>query len=170
VRPTRAEADATGTLVRASLYGEVRPDPNFTIAAGARAQYSGTPLLSFEEFSAGNYSTGRGYDPGSIPGDSGIGLQAELRYGSPYPRNAEDLAVQPFAFVDQAWSWNEDRIAPLPRQELTSVGAGIRGGYGDKLRFELMVAVPLDRTLTQPGRDPRLLLTVSTALWPWRFQ
>ncbi len=169
-RPSRAEADASATLVRGSVYGEFRPDPRVTVAVGARGQYSGTPLLGFEEFSAGNYSIGRGYDPGSIQGDSGVGVQAEFRYGNPYPANATAFAIQPFAFVDQAWSWNEDRLAPLPRQEVTSVGAGIRGAYGDKLRFELMVAIPLDRTLTQPDRDPRLLISVTTALWPWRFR
>ena len=169
-RPIRAEADPTAAVLRGSLYGEFRPDPRFTIAAGTRVQYSGRPLMNFEEFSAGNYSIGRGYDPGSIQGDSGIGLQAELRYGSPYPVNSNAFAFQPFAFVDQAWSWNEDRIDPVARQELTSIGGGIRGGFGDKIRFEVTVAVPLDRTVSEPDRDPRLLVTVSTALWPWRFR
>ena len=41
----------------------------------------------------------------------------------------------------------------IPRQELTSIGGGMRAGYGDRLRLELLVAAPLDRTFFQPDRD-----------------
>ncbi|MGZ8360998.1 MAG: ShlB/FhaC/HecB family hemolysin secretion/activation protein, partial [Allosphingosinicella sp.] len=155
VRPSRAEGDPTATLFRGALFGEVRPVPEFTIAAGVRGQYSGDPLLSFEEFSGGNYSVGRGYDPGAIQGDSGLGLQFELRYGSPYPRTATSFAFQPFVFYEQAWAWNEDRIAPLPRQDLASIGGGVRAAYGDAFRLEVLLAIPLERTLIQPDKDPR---------------
>ena len=37
------------------------------------------PLLAFEEFTAGNYTVGRGYDPATLSGDSGVGVTAELR-------------------------------------------------------------------------------------------
>ena len=80
--PTRLEGDPTATVLRGSAYGEFRPVPRLTLALGLRGQWSNDPLLSFEEFSAGNYTVGRGYDPGTLLGDSGIGLQAELRFGS----------------------------------------------------------------------------------------
>ena len=50
-----------------------------------RAQYSDDPLFAFEEFSGGNYTAGRGYDPGIITGDSGFGFQSEVRIGSVTP-------------------------------------------------------------------------------------
>jgi hemolysin activation/secretion protein len=124
-------------------------------------------LFSFEEFAAGNFTIGRGYDPGTILGDSGFGLQAELRYGSLSPRDPDAFAFEPFLFADQSWVWNEDRLFGLGRQELTSVGGGLRAAWGNRLRLELLLAVPLDRTVFQPDRDPRLLVSVTTRLWPW---
>jgi hemolysin activation/secretion protein len=170
VPPARLEGDPTSTLVRGSVYGEYRPDPRFTIALGARGQYSAQPLFSFEEYSAGNYTIGRGYDPGVVLGDSGVGFQAELRYGSLFADGPEAFAFEPFLFADQTWVWNEDRLFALGRQELTSVGGGMRAAWGDRLRLELLVAVPLDRTLFQPDRDPRLLVSLTTRLWPWSLR
>ena len=167
VPPARQEGDPTSTLARGGLQAEIRPVPRFTIAAAARGQYSGHPLFSFEEFAAGNYTIGRGYDPGTLLGDSGIGVQAELRYGSLYPVSADSLAVQAFAFIDQAWVWNKDQFPAIPRQELTSVGGGVRAAFGGRFRLEILLAAPLDRTTAQPNRDVRLLFTLTTRLWPW---
>lgn len=168
VPPTRAEADPTATVIRGGVAGEFRPLPNFTIAASARAQYSAHPLLSFEEFSGGNYTIGRGYDPGSVLGDSGVGLQAELRYGRAYPRRADDLALEPYAFLDQVWVWNRDRILAIRRDRLTSAGVGVRAAYGNLFRLDAQLAVPLRRTESQLRRgDTRFLITLTTRLWPW---
>jgi hemolysin activation/secretion protein len=169
VTPTRLEGDPTATLVRGSVYGEFRPIPRLTFAFGVRGQYSRDPLLSFEEYSAGNYTVGRGYDPGALLGDSGIGFQAELRFGSSAPRTATELRVEPYAFFDQAWVWNRDRVFAIPREELRSVGGGVRAAFGDRFRLDLLVAAPLDRAPLQTRKeDPRILVTFTTRLWPWR--
>jgi hemolysin activation/secretion protein len=170
VPPTRLEGDPTATVLRGAMTAEYRPHPRLTFAANMRAQYSGDPLFSFEEFSAGNFTIGRGYDPGAILGDSGLGVQAELRYGSAFPRSPDDWAFEPFVFADQAWAWNEDQLTSIGRQEITSVGAGVRAAWGDKLRLDVMLAVPLDRTLFETERDPRLLISLTTRLWPWSFR
>ncbi|MBX3560563.1 MAG: ShlB/FhaC/HecB family hemolysin secretion/activation protein [Sphingomonas sp.] len=170
VPPSRFEGDPTATVIRGGVYGEYRPIPEITMSLGARAQYSGDPLLAFEEISGGNYTFGRGYDPGTILGDSGIGFQAELRYGSAYPRSRDAWAFQPFVFFDHGWAWNEDIVAPVPRQELSSAGGGVRAAYGDKFRIEATLAVPLQRAGLQVERgDPRFLITFTTRLWPWSF-
>jgi hemolysin activation/secretion protein len=170
VPPTRLEGDPTATVLRGSVWSEFRPAPLFTIALAARGQYSADPLFSFEEFSAGNYTIGRGYDPGIILGDSGVGIEAELRYGRSVPRNAEDWALEPFVFFDQVWVWNEDRLLAAGDAEVTSVGGGVRAAWGDRLRLEVALAAPLDRTAFAPERDVRLLITLTTRLWPWRSQ
>ena len=170
VPPTRLEADPTAFVLRTTLDFELRPTRGIAFAGAMRAQYSDRPLLSFEEFSAGNYTIGRGYDPGAILGDRGVSLRGEIRFGSAFPRTRTELAVQPFVFVDQAWAWNEERLFPIARQEVTSIGGGIRIAYGDSIRAELMIAAPLDRTLLQPQRDPRILLSITTRLWPWSFR
>ncbi|MFL6763913.1 MAG: ShlB/FhaC/HecB family hemolysin secretion/activation protein, partial [Sphingomicrobium sp.] len=82
VPPSRLEGHSDATVLRYTAYGEYRPVQKLTLALGARGQYAWKPLLSFEEFSAGNYTVGRGYDPGALLGDSGFGTSAEIRYGS----------------------------------------------------------------------------------------
>lgn len=169
VTPTRLEGDPTATLVRGAAYAEFRPVPRVTFALGVRGQYSPHPLLSFEEYSVGNYTVGRGYDPGALLGDSGIGLQAELRVGSSAPRRATELRIEPYVFFDQAWVWNRDRVFSIPGEELTSVGGGLRAAFGDRFRLDLLLAAPLDRAPLQARKeDPRILLTLTSRLWPWR--
>ncbi len=168
IPPTRFEADPTAAVLRASFYGEYRPAPRLTVAVGLRGQYSNDPLLSFEEFSGGNYTIGRGYDPGAIVGDRGFGFQAEVRYGSPIAQGPESFAAEPFVFFDQAWAWNEDRVFAVPEQDLSAIGAGVRATYGNRFRLEATLAVPLARTAFQTERgDPRLLISFTTLLWPW---
>lgn len=169
VPPTRLEGDPTAFVLRGGAYGEYRPIPRLTFSLALRGQYSGHPLFSFEEFSAGNYTAGRGYDPGALLGENGIGLQAELRYGSAFPRAPNAFALEPYVFLDKSWVWNEDRLFAVPRQELSSVGGGLRAAYGDRFRLDLLIAVPLERIGAQASRgDPRLLVTFTTRLWPWR--
>lgn len=168
VPPSRLEGDPLAWVVRGSAHGEFRPTPRLTFSLGARTQYSGVPLVSFEEFSGGNYSEGRGYDPGAILGDNGVGVQAELRYGRTTPSGPRAFAVQPYLFFDQAWVRNEDVFLSAGRQELSSVGGGVRAVYGDRLRLDVALAVPLDRLAGQARRgDPRLLVSLTTRLWPW---
>ena len=169
VPPTRLEGDPTATVLRGAAYGEWRPLPKVTFALDLRGQYSANPLFSFEEFSAGNYTAGRGYDPGTLLGESGIGLQAELRYGSAIPERPDRFALEPYLFFDHAWVWNEDRLFVIPRQELSSIGAGLRAAYGDRFRVDALIAVPLDRAGLQASKgDPRFLISFTTRLWPWR--
>lgn len=171
VPPSRLDGDPTGTLIRGGIYGEYRPMPRLTFSLGVRGQYSGDALFAFEEFSGGNYTIGRGFDPGAILGDSGIGFQAEVRYGSAVPRARNEVAVEPFIFYDHGWAWNEDSITTVTDQELSSIGGGARIAWGDKMRLEMIVAIPLERAGFQTERgDPRFLITLTTRLWPWSFR
>lgn len=169
--PSEPGADPTATVFRTAVTGEFRPVPLLTLAGNVRGQYANAPLLGFEQFSAGNYTVGRGYDPGSLRGDRGAGFQAELRYGSLVPRTRKSIAVEPFVFVDQAVAWREVAGGSDARSELTSVGGGVRASIGDQFRLDLTLAAPLDRL---PGetdkRDPRLLLSFTSRLWPWSFR
>jgi hemolysin activation/secretion protein len=171
VPPSRLEGDATATVLRFEGFGEYRPMPKVAFALGVRAQYSPDALLSFEEYSAGNYTVGRGYDPGTLLGDSGYGIQAELRYGSILPLTRDSFAVQPYVFLDQAWVSNEDRFfASVGKQRLTSIGGGVRAAWGDRARLDVALAVPLTRAgLLAEKPDPRLLVSLTTKLFPWSF-
>jgi len=171
VPPSRLEGRSTAAVVRALLYGEVRPAPLVTLALGARGQYAWKPLLSFEEFSAGNYTVGRGYDPGSLLGDRGWGTQAEVRFGSTIPRTSRHAAFQGYAFWDHARVSNlDDLVVVEGSRHLDSAGGGVRVTY-DRFILDAAVAVPLTRVgLENKKPDPRVLISLTTRLWPWSFR
>ena len=58
----------------------------------------------------------------------------------------------------------------IGRQRLASVGGGVRGTYGDRAQLDVLLAVPLNRAGLQTERaDPRILVSLTTKLWPWSF-
>jgi hemolysin activation/secretion protein len=177
---SRSEADPKAFVARAALYGEFRPTPGITLSFAPRAQYAPHPLLAFEEFSAGNYTVGRGYDPGTLTGDSGIGVQTELRVGSLVPRRIDGWALQPFAFFDAARVWNQDNrsLYPVDPQSLYSAGGGLRARWGDHARIDAFAAAPLKGVayfadpVFQTGQrrvkgDVRFLVSLTVRLFPW---
>ena len=141
--------------------------PHLTFSLSPRAQYAPHSLLSYEQFSVGNFTAGRGYDPGALTGDSGLGFQSEVRIGSLLARKLDGFAFQPFAFADLGIVWNHVTAAADP-QRLWSVGGGVRAAWGQRARLDVTLAAPLNRTPLQPDRDVRLLVTLSTKLLPWR--
>ncbi len=164
---SRASADPTAFVARASGIVEYRPQPGLTFSVAPRAQWSPDSLLAYEQFSVGNFTTGRGYDPGALTGDRGLGFQSEVRLGSLLPRSLDGFAFQPFGFVDLGIVWNEVSAVGNP-QRLWSAGGGVRAAWGQRARLDVTLAAPLNRTLLQPERDVRLLVTLSTRLLPWR--
>ncbi len=167
---SRSEGLSTAAVVRGLLYGEFRPIPKLTVALSARGQYAWDRLLSFELFSAGNYSVGRGYDPGTLLGDRGWGTQAEIRFGRTVPPSARKAAVEGYLFFDHA---EVDSVGEplLPGADsLDSVGGGARVNF-DRFRLDASFAVPLSRVGVPADRpDPRILITLSTRLYPWTFE
>src|SRR5690606_33756016 len=113
--PSRIEQSPAPFVLRGEFRGEYRPVPLFTLALEVEGQISNDPLPAFEEAAFGNYSIGRGYDPGAIAGDRGVGSRLELRYGSLVPDGPDSFALQPFVFGDYAVVDNHD-----PSQRLRS--------------------------------------------------
>lgn len=171
VQPSRLEGISTAAVVRGLLYGEVRPLEKLTLALGARAQYAWKPLLSFEEFSAGNYTAGRGYDPGALLGDRGWGTQAEIRVGSRIPASAKKAAVEGYVFWDHAKVSNLDRLTVVKGAEhLNSVGFGARVNY-DRFTLDAGLASPLNRVALETHKPgTRFLVSLTTRLWPWSYK
>lgn len=173
--PSRIEQDPTATLMRLDLAAEFRPVPAFTVALRAAAQGASNALPAFEEMTGGNYSTGRGYDPGAITGDRGVSGSLEFRLGSLIPRGAGAYAVQPFAFVDAARLNDRDPSQrALNPDKLVSVGGGVRFAWARGMQGDAAVAVPLHRTDGQvlggrPRGDARLLFSITSRLLPWGF-
>lgn len=161
---SRIEGDPSAMVLRAGAELAWRPMPKLALILSPRAQYSRKALLSYEEFSAGNFTVGRGYDPGVLTGDSGVGFSAEARLGSLIPPTRRSLAIQPFAFFDAAWVRNEDSaFAGLNPQRLYSAGGGVRFVYGDRVRLDIAVAEPLRRVGFPPARPhTRVLVSLTT--------
>lgn len=172
--PSLVDGDPTATVLRFIGLAEWRFARNIILALLPRAQISSAPLYAFEQVSAGNYTIGRGYDPGIITGDSGIGFAAELRIDRIGVSIEQQVGVQPFAFVDSQWIWNRNTPAGIDPLKVTSVGAGARFAWADKARLDLTLAVPLrdagiaagGGARTQNG-DVRLLMSLTTRLVPW---
>jgi hemolysin activation/secretion protein len=171
VPPSRLEGISTAAVVRALLYGEYRPVPKLTFALGARGQYAWKPLLSFEQFSVGNYTVGRGYDPGSLLSDRGWGTQAEIRVGSMIPKSPSSAAAEAYLFWDHARVTSLERLSAVDQpDDLDSVGGGARISF-TRFTLDAGLAVPLSRVgipARKPG--PRFLVSLTTRLWPWSIQ
>ena len=169
IAPSRLSGKSDATVLRYSGYGEARLIPKFAIALGIRAQYAWKPLMSFEQFSAGNYTVGRGYDPGALLGDRGWGTQAEIRYGSRIPVSARKPAIEGYGFWDHAKVGHEDSVIVAGHEDLNSVGTGLRVNW-ERFALDTAFAIPLNRVgplNKRPGT--RLLVSLTTRLWPWKY-
>jgi hemolysin activation/secretion protein len=158
-------------VVRGLFYGEYRPIPKLTFEVGVRGQYSWDPLLSFEQFSVGNYTVGRGYDPGSLLGDRGWGSQSEIRFGSTVQKAPKKPAIEAYLFWDHAEVKSLHRLFVVDQPSvINSVGGGIRGTL-DRFSIDAGIAIPLDRVgIPAHKPDPRFLISLATRLWPWSIR
>lgn len=166
--PSRLTADPSGFVVRLGALAEFRPIPAIGFSLAPRAQYSPSTLLSFEQFSAGNYTVGRGFDPGTLIGDSGVGIRGEVTAGSLAPPSRMGFAFQGYAFIDAAWVWNRDlQPGVTDPQKLQSAGGGVRVAFGDRFLFDAGIAVPFAAAGLQTVRgDTRVLVSITTRLFP----
>ncbi len=167
--PSRVEADPTPFVGRFDAGFEYRPEPMFTFSLEASAQVASAPLPAFEEFAAGSFSIGRGYDPGAVLGDNGLASAFELRFGSLAPKEKNAVALQPYVFTDIAYVWNKDpSLQALNPDHLWSAGGGVRAAWGSRLQSDVMLAIPLSQTNLQTEiGDIRLMFSLTARLFPW---
>ena len=161
---SRFDGTPAATVVRGEVEYE-RALGRFSLSVHPRGQYAFRKVLGFEAFAPGNYTVGRGYDPGAVIGDSGVGVSTELRWPQWTIVRGNRPVLQPYAFVDAAWAW--DRGSGKP-QRLRSIGGGVRGDFGSRLRLDASVAIPLERTVfTGRKPAPRVLVSMTTRFVPW---
>jgi hemolysin activation/secretion protein len=160
--PSRFEGKSTATVVQGDLDAMVALGPIFSVAGSARGQWASDPLLNYDEFSIGNLTLGRGYDPGANSGDRVVGLRGEAR--------ADVIATprfhaQVFGFYDSLWIWNLDTNAIENDRNLSSYGGGVRLTLPGKLLLEAMYARPRNPALLLPGAKratDRVLVSITT--------
>jgi hemolysin activation/secretion protein len=167
VPPSLPDGDPTATVVRFSGEAELRTHSRFTVLISPRAQLSSNSLPAFEQFSAGNYTIGRGFDPGALVGDSGVGFQTEIRLDTFRLTPKSTVGVQPYVFADNVWVWNKG--IPGDPARMSSVGGGARFTLPGRARLDVYGAAPTHKL---PGdlkrRDVRFLMTLTTNILPWR--
>jgi hemolysin activation/secretion protein len=167
--PSRLDGQATAGLMRAGGTAQIALGRSLALVVAPRVQIAFDPVAAFEEFSAGNYSIGRGFDPGVISGDSGVGASVELRGPGLLIGAARGLNLRPYLFADGARIWNLNGAGPA--KGLVSLGAGARAEFSDRLVLDANIAVPtdvpIDATGVRASRSVRLLLTLTGRLLPW---
>ncbi len=166
--PSRFEGHATATVVRGTLSGIIGFGPIFELAASARGQWADKPLLNYDEFSIGNLTLGRGYDPGANSGDRAVGGTVEARAHVPLGKK---LKATLFGFYDGVQLWNLDSGSTEAKRYLASVGGGVSLTFNNSMRLDVTYAHPMDPPLLtgvniKPPAD-RVLLRLTAQLVPF---
>jgi hemolysin activation/secretion protein len=159
--PSRFDGVANAFVVRGDLAGEFKLTRSLTAYASADFQYSANPLLAYEEIAMGNLTTGRGYDPSSISGDTGALARFELR-GGPYTGPVGTFWA--YGFYDVGQVNNLDRAGE--KVTAASAGIGLRFRLSELFDLDLAYAAPLDKVSEFADRKPpsRLLFNLISKL------
>lgn len=159
---SRPDAQMDFTLVRLGAGARMRLGTSRTVApyaaVTAAAQWTDDSLPAYEEFQFGNYTIGRGFDPGAASGDRAIALRTEL--GVEFSLGgAAQLGM--FGFADGARLFSEDRAGYDAEPWSAGLGVRLRGRTSE---FALIWAAPQSAAIPgtpEPGNS--LLLTFSHA-------
>jgi hemolysin activation/secretion protein len=169
VPPSLITGSPTATMVRLGGLAELRVSNAVTISLQPRGQWASGGVYGFERFALGNYTVGRGYEPGVLTGDDGVAATLELRRDAITLSEDWKLALQPYVFADAGWAWSRGLGPTLPNPvSLASAGAGGRFILSDRARLDLGGAVALKDAGPVSAGDVRILLTLTTRLLPWR--
>jgi hemolysin activation/secretion protein len=165
---TRFDGDATATVVRGNVQGVVNIGPVAEFFVAARGQWANHALLNYDEFSIGNLTILRGYDPGANTGDRAVGFTVEPRANI---RFSDDAAAQIFGFYEGVQLWNLDTGSTEKKRYLASLGGGVRLNLLRSMRLDLTYTHPLDPPLlagtdiSPPG--DRVLASLTIQLLPF---
>ncbi len=155
--PSRLFGNPQAFVIKGEANLDIHPVGAFHLGLNGFGQWSNDPLLNLEEFSLGNYTRGRGYDPGSSGGDRAYGFTAEPRVVLPIPK----VRVEASAFYDWVHVQNIDPGTAIPNQTLRSVGGGLRFVLPQRLVIDVTFAHPLDKLLPSDKARPSNRVLVS---------
>ncbi len=167
VPPSSLASDPTAFLVRFQGRAELRPGRHLVLALIPRGQLSGAALPNFEQFAVGNFTVGRGYDPGTFIGDKGLGFAAEVAFPYQLQMAQKPVQLEPYVFGDAAWVWDRFSAPGVDPRRVGSVGGGLRAVVSNRARLDAVLAVPTETAGNRRAGDVRFLLTFTTRLLPW---
>lgn len=169
VPPSLVNGNPNATVLRFTGLAEARLSRRLSLVVQPRAQYASGNLFGFERFALGNYTVGRGFEPGALTGDDGVAASAELRHDPIMLNEDIKLAAQPYVFVDAGWAWTRNLGAAAGNPgNLVSAGGGARLIVSDRARIDVGGAMALKGLGPVNAGDVRLLITLTTRLLPWR--
>jgi hemolysin activation/secretion protein len=164
---SRFDGDSEATVVRGTLDGTLRFSKAVSLTGSVFGQWANNALLNIEEFSIGNLTYGRGYDPGANGADRTIAFRIEPRVRMV---DTDRIKVELSTFYDNIRIWNLDNGTLENKRTLESIGGGVRVMADNRFILDLTYAKPLKLALASAERRPtdRLLISLTTKLLPWR--
>lgn len=161
--PSRLFGNPQATVIKGEVEFNLKPGGPFQLDLSGFGQWADDPLLNLEEFSVGNFTRGRGYDPGSTGGDRAYGFTIEPRVRLPLPR----FDVEASAFYDWVHIQNLDQGTIDPKQTLRSVGGGLRFVLPQRLVLDVTYAHPLDKVQPNDTKKPsdRILVSLTAKIF-----
>lgn len=141
---SRSDGTSLATVVRGNVEGFYRVGPVFEMSGKINGQWANTALLNYDTFAIGNFTIGRGYDPGANTGDRAIGFVLEPRANF---KIDEKLNGQLFAFYEGVKLWNIGPNATERNRYIASLGGGTRLTLSQAVRLDLTYTHALDRPL-----------------------
>jgi len=124
----------------------------FALLGKAAGQYAFSSVLIDEELGVGGTRFGRGYNPGELSGDHGVGATLEFQYTRPVEHRFLHR-YQLFGFYDFGNVW--DRGTGLS-DSLSSAGGGVRAWFTPRFSVELALAKPLTHESLRGGDNKDL--------------
>lgn len=167
---SRNQGSSLATVVRGGIEGFARFGKTLEVAGKVRGQWANRALLNYDEFAIGNYTIGRGYDPGANTGDRAVGFVFEPRLNF---RLDEKVNSQVYGFYEGVQLWNLDQGSTERKRYIASVGGGVRMTVGQAVRFDATYTHALDKPLlvgAQSKRpDDRVLFSLTFQFVPFEI-
>jgi hemolysin activation/secretion protein len=141
---SRTDGSALATVVRGSIDGFYKAGPVFELAGKVNGQWANRALLNYDTYAIGNFTIGRGYDPGANTGDRAVGFVIEPRLNF---RLDEKVKGQVYGFYEGVKLWNIGPNASEKERYIASLGGGARVSLAQAIRLDVTYTHALDKPL-----------------------
>jgi hemolysin activation/secretion protein len=161
---SRADGDPGAGVVRSAqtIRWTFGGRPSFNSNGGpwielvAQGQWTDRSLLASEQFQVGNFTVGRGYDPGAASGDRAVGAQVQAGWPLTAVLFGARAPVEPFIFYDAARVENITSYSA----SIASAGGGVHADLPWALHLDAIAADPLRAPLPS-AKTPAARLLIS---------
>lgn len=141
-------------LVRAEVSYSQPIWPFFELYGRAGFQLSDVPLPTYEEAVLGEFTYGRGFEPGAIVGDRGFGFAGEIRFTPPGMDISWLDRLEIYGFYDYGRIYDIGSPTGEEFEDLSSIGFGTRFQVLEMLYGDFYLAAPQTDGLSTLGITP----------------